>query len=533
MQLAHEAALSVGRLDIRPATREVVWPGGREVLQPRVMQMLVTLARARGLVVSRDDLIRACWDGRIVGDGAITQVLMKLRKLASRTRDAFVIETIAKVGYRLAASAAAAEVLPSDPAGRLRPRIAVLKFGSPAGDDAQLEFAEALADDLIAGLSKSPLLAVMPRQTSLTYDATGQQTSEACAALGVDYLLHGSVRLVGQTLRVSTNLVHGADDTSAWSSRYDRPITDLFAVLDEITGAIVGALEPAVLRREEAQVLRVPEHHMQFWQLFVRARRHFWQSTAADVRQAEALLDQALALEPNDASALAILAHCKLYGVWVGDSEDFGASVNAAHAIALKAVSADNGDAFAHYTLGVVLSLLNRLAHAKAEQRRALELNPYLAAALGELGRLQAFAGEYDDAIAYSDRAIAASPNDPHAWLWFRNKAIARFGAGEYAQAALDAADACARGPYRPYLHTLLAACYSADGDMVRARRAFQEAQRLAREESARSGRPQDGDRAVRTQRSLRIGHPFVDPAHLERFVEAVELARTDTRVAA
>src|ERR1700761_5214671 len=102
MQLAHEAALAVGWLQVSPATREVEWPGGREVLQPRVMQVLVVLAHARGAVVSRDDLIGACWDGRIVSEDAINVVVAQVRKLAQRT-GAFRLETISRVGYRLVA----------------------------------------------------------------------------------------------------------------------------------------------------------------------------------------------------------------------------------------------------------------------------------------------------------------------------------------------------------------------------------------------------------------------------------------------
>ena len=114
------------------------------------------------------------------------------------------------------------------------------------------------------------------------------------------------------------------------------------------------------------------------------------------------------------------------------------------HPAALEGFS-QGADAYAHYALGVVLSLMGRSAQAEAEQRHALELNPYLAVAAGELSRLHAFAGRFDEAMAEADRAIAASPNDPHAWLWHRAKAIACFVAGRHAQAVEHATDACAR----------------------------------------------------------------------------------------
>lgn len=525
MQLAHEPDFRLGTLEVRPSTRKVVWPEGREVLQPRVMQVLVSLARARGAVVSRDDLIDACWEGRVVGDDAITLVMMKLRKLAARSGDAFIIETIPRVGYRLAGAEPVGIDAAPPPApaqattAQARPRLAVLEFTHPPGDDEQGWFAEALADELTAGLSKSPLLAVMPRQALLQSEVAGGAPSAICARLGVDYVLDGKVRSLGGTVRVSVNLIQGSDETSAWSGRYDRPTADLFSLMNEITTAIIGTVEPAVLEREELRAAEAPEHSLQFWRLFVRGRRHFWRSTVDDVREAERLLEQALELEHDDVSALAILSHCKLFEVWVGISADPEAAIVEAHRIAMRAVSAGGSDAFAHYTLGVVLSLMGRPAEAKAEQRRALELNPYLAAALGELGRLLAFEGRPDEALELSERAIAASPNDPHTWLWFRSKAIARFIARDYEAAARDAADACARGPQRFPLHFLLAACHSAGGRMDEARRALADGERLARE---RAG-PGKSNATGYPLEALKTGHPFAHPEHLERCVKALQ----------
>lgn len=533
MQLAHQAAFSLGALEVRPSTREVVTPDGREVLQPRVMQVLVALAAARGAVVSRDDLITACWDGRVVGEDAITLVMMKLRRLSERSGGAFSVETVPRVGYRLAsptltrmpatppppaATRRAPEGLPS--AGP-RPRIVVLEFTHQPGDEEQAWFAEALADELTAGLAKSPLLAVTPRQALLHSDVVGAAPGAICAGLGVDYVIDGKLRAMGGTVRVSVDLIQGTDETSAWSARFDRPITDLFKVLDEITTAIIGTVEPAVLEREEARALRTPEHSLPFWRLFVQGRRHFWRSTRRDVRIAEGLLEEALGLEPDDVSALSILAHCKLFDVWVGVAENPQAAVADAHRIALRAVAAGSSDAFAHYTLGVVLSLTGRWAESKAEQRRALELNPYLAAASGELGRLLAFEGASDEAIAASERAIAASPNDPAAWLWHRSKAIARFVAGDHDGAAQDAADACARGPERFPLKFLLAACYAAGGRLDEARHALADGERLAGD---RAG-PGRSNVTGYPPEAVRTGHPFVRPEDADKMIDALKLA--------
>ena len=521
MQLAHQPAFSLGALEVRPPTREVVSPQGREVLQPRVMQTLVALAGARGAVVSRDDLIVTCWDGRVVGEDAITLVMAKLRKLAERHDGAFVVETVPRVGYRLVAATRKVESRPVQTIAQARPRLVVLEFTSPPGDDDQAWFAEALADELTAGLSKSPLLAVMPRQAFLHSEAVGHAPGAICARLGVDYVLDGKVRSLGGTVRVSVDLIQGPDETTAWSARYDRPMADLFSIMNDITTSIIGTVEPAVLEREETRALETPEHSLPFWRLFVQGRRHFWRSTPKDIRAAEEFLEEALALEPDDVSALAILAHCKLFDVWVGSSSAPAVDLAEAHAIALKAVTAGPSDAFAHYTLGVVLSMMSRLSEAKAEQRRALELNPYLAAAAGEMGRLLAFEGVADDAIDFCDRAIAASPNDPHSWLWYRSKAVAHFVAGEYEAAARDAADACARGAERFPLYYLLAAFHAAAGQMDEAGRALEQGEDLAR---ARAG-PGRSNATAYALAALKIGHPFQRSVDLDRVVNALQKA--------
>ena len=523
MQLAHQAAFTLGTLEVRPPTLEVVTPQGREVLQPRVMQVLIALAQAEGAVVSRDDLIASCWGGRVVGEDAITLVMAKLRKLAARHGDAFAVETVPRVGYRLATPEVAHQKDPStlNSTVMARPRLVVLEFTHPPGDEEQAWFAEALADELTAGLSKSPLLSVMPRQALLSSDVVGHGPGAICQRLGVDYVLDGKVRSLGGMVRVSVDLIQGADETSAWSNRYDRPQADLFSILGEITTAIIGTVEPAVLEREELRALQTPSHSLEFWKLFVRGRRHFWRSTPADVREAESLLQQALSIEPDDVSALAILAHCKLFDVWVGATDTPNVAIAEAHRIAMRAVSAGGNDAFAHYTLGVVLSLMGRPSEAKAEQRRALELNPYLAAAWGELGRLLAFDGQSEDAISASDRAILASPNDPHAWLWFRSKAIARFIAGDYDGAARDAADSCARGPQRFPLHFLLAACHAAGDRMDEARRALEDGERLARSRAG-PGATRSNATAYPLEAFL-TGHPFTRPADRERVVKALQ----------
>jgi len=400
---------------------------------------------------------------------------------------------------------------PAEDTGDARPTVAVLAFRHPSLGEEQAYFAEAIAEDIIVGLSRSRLLAVAPRQSSLSYEAKGADPARICADLGVEYIVQGQVRRMGRMARLSIDLVNGPEDKTVWSARYDRPIDDLFTVQDEITAAIVGTLEPALLGHEETQSLRT--RNLRHWDLFMRGRWHFWRSTIEDGAKAREFLLQAYALEPEDVPTLCLLALCHMGDVWAGAARDPVDSIAKAHRMALKAVSLDGSDAFAHYTLGVALSLMGRIEHSMAEQRRALELNPYLAAAAGELGRLFLFAGRLDEANAFSDQAIGASPNDPHAFLWFRTKALAAFIAGRYDEAARHAADACARSPHQFFLHYLLAACHGAAGNLGQAQIALGEGRRL---------------QPSYTLDMLKLGHPFANPEHFDRLAGALRAAGWD-----
>lgn len=402
-----------------------------------------------------------------------------------------------------------------DPETRGRPAVAVLAFGCPPGDQEQAYFADGVAEDIIAGLARSKLLTVTPRQSSLIPDLRDLNTEAICARLGVDYIVQGQVRRTATTMRVSAHLIDGGEDRTVWSARYDRPIDDLFAVQDEITAAIVGTIEPALLGHEEARALRSTHHSLDHWDLLMRGRWHFWRSTILDSRKANDLLTQALALKPDDAPTLSLLAHCSLVEVWGGAADDPRQSIAEAHRYALRAVRLDGSDAFAHFTLGVVLSTMGRPDQDMAEQRCALELNPNLAAASGEMGRLLAFAGEVDAALAFCDRALRASPNDPHVWLWLFSKAIAGFVAERYQEAATHAADACARRPDYFFLHFLQAACAAAAARPAEARIAMDQGLRLMPRYPLAA---------------LRLGHPFVDPVVLNRYIAALQAAGwTDT----
>lgn len=534
VDLAETPAFWLGSLHVNPGLCRV-GASASVPLEPRVMQVLVAFAAANNRIVSRDALIIRCWDGRIVGDDAINRVIGRLRKLArDEGKNSFSIETINKIGYRLIGETDL-EVLQADqnPAsmsaiaseadtsaiplpvhdfrmGSYKPGIAVLPFGYPPDDIEQVYFAEGMAEDIIAGLARSRLLRVMSRLSSFSHDMSPAGLTQTCADLNVRYLVRGQVRRLGTALRLSIDLIDGDNDETIWSGRYDRPIGDLFALQVEITGGIVGAIEPAILGHEQYLVEGRPQS-IAYWDMFIRARHFFWRGTIPDFREATALLHRALALKPEDSSALALLAMTELSEVWAGTGKDAGERIAKAHGYATRAVAADNRDAAAHHTLGIVLAQLGQHDQAVAEQRRALQLNPFNAQAQGELARLLAFGGgNTEEALAFSDAALAASPTDPHDWLWLRSKAVACFIAGSGADAVQHARSACARRPDYFFLHLLVAACCAAAGDIEAARAACAHGRAMHPHYS---------------MKSLQLGHPFVRRSDLENFVNALKAA--------
>jgi TolB-like protein len=390
-----------------------------------------------------------------------------------------------------------------------KPSIAVMLFRHPGGDADQAYFAEGMSDDIIAGLARSRMMRVTSRQSSLSLAAQDANSLSVCSDLGVRYLVRGQVRRLGPAMRVSVELTDGAHDETIWAGRYDRPIADLFSVQDEITTAIVATIEPALLGQE--QKLAVESNRgLDHWDLLMRGRYHFWRATRDDLATANDLLLKALALAPDDAATLALLAMTELGEVWAGTRGDVMGILRRAHDYAMRAVAADPRDSAAHHAIGIVLSFMGQSEQAAAEQRLALELNPTSAPARGELGRLLAFRGEAEEALASADEAIRLSPTDPHVWLWYRSKAIACFCVGRYEEAVAHALDSCARRPDYFFLHFLVAACHGANGNAEAARAACAQGLLIHPKYSLRA---------------LVLGHPFARAADLDTYVGALRAA--------
>jgi len=309
IDLAREAPFRLGAGEVRPATREIVWSDQRETLEPRVMQVLVALARAGGEVISRDSLIRDCWNGRIVGDDAINRCIVQLRRTAERV-GGFGVETIPRVGYRLTdvsrrrlpvrrwmigAAGLALAVLAGvllwwlRPWGALtsaEPRIAVRPFVA-LGSGAQLKVtADRLSDDIAGALSQTNLTATVPSHVAAK-----------------DILVGATLSQEGADLRVRAYLLDSAGAHTLWTRQFAGPATDVAALRDEISGSLIEATLIAVEPFRQRRLRLDPET----WALYIKGRWAMSQPDALRGGEPAAALAAAEGRDPDFVAARAML----------------------------------------------------------------------------------------------------------------------------------------------------------------------------------------------------------------------------------
>ncbi|HEY4921387.1 MAG TPA: winged helix-turn-helix domain-containing tetratricopeptide repeat protein [Xanthobacteraceae bacterium] len=443
------------RLDT--ALRELV--RGREAIsvEPQVFDLLVYLIENRDRVVTRDDLIASVWGGRIVSDSTLTTRINAVRTaIGDSGAEQRLIRTIARKGLRFvgdvhlapggdAETAGAAPKEPGEP-GRAplplpdRPAIAVLPFVNMSDDPAQEYFSDGISEDIITALSRLRWFFVIARNSSFVFKGKSGNLKQIAAELGVGYVVEGSVRRSGERLRITAQLNDAATGGHIWAERYDRDLADVFAVQDEITTAIVAAIEPQIYAAENFRAQRKSPDSMDAWDLVMRALSHYWRVTRQDNVVAQALLEKATALDPNYGQALGLLATTHTFSAHMGWADMAAVAMNAERA-ARAAVLADDGDPWAHLALGCVHLFARRFDHSLDEFEEALRLNPNFSLAQGYHGLTLAYCARPEEAIGAARRALRLSPRDPFAAVYDGIAAYAHFVDRDYEDAIRLARD--------------------------------------------------------------------------------------------
>ena len=466
-------------------------------VEPQVFDLLVYLVQNCDRVVSKDDLIASVWGGRVVSDSTLTSRINAARKaLGDSGKNQNLIRTIARKGLRFVgvvrtqlngAEPAHATGSPpneineqSRPALPLpdRPSIAVLPFANMSGDPEQEYFSDGISEDIITALSKLRWFFVIARNSSFIYKGKAVHMRQVAEELGVGYVVEGSVRKGGDRVRITVQLNDVATGSHLWAERYDRGLADVFAVQDEITEAIVAAIEPQLYAAENFHAQRKPPESMDAWDLVMRALSHYWRVTRQDNVVAQALLEKAISIDPNYGQALGVLATSHTFSAHMG-WEDMATTVPIAERAALAAIRADSEDPWAHHALGCVYLFTWRFDDSLAEFELALRLNPNFSLAQGYYGLALSYGGRWEEANVAAGRALRLSPRDPCSAIYHGIAAYAQFVGHNYEQAMRLAREGLRQRSDFVGAHRVLTAAAGMAGQTDIARVALQELRRV------------------------------------------------------
>ncbi len=482
------------------------------------MEVLVLLAARAGEVVSREELLAAVWAGSVVGDDALTQAVIKLRRaLGDDARTPAYIETIAKRGYRLVAPVRWAPEPPAPPEvpltrHRRRPlRLVGLALAALVAAAAGLYFARPERAAPGPELPPPPAvdvaaLAGLPTVTVRPFEALGEAAPDylargIAADLATDlarlgalrvisasqgpgvrgaarYVVSGSVQRGPERIRINVWLVEAGTGRQLWSERYERPLRDLFALQAEIVERLVQALP---LQLSEAERRRAAARHtrnLEAYDLFLRAYAARITRQFEDNLQARALYRQAIALDPTFARAYAGLAMSyadEHRYQWSGDGEG---ALSQAMALARTAMQIDAGVREVHYALAYVHMQRRLPAEAIRHLKRAVELDPSYADAYAYLGAVYVYSGQPAKALPLLRYGMRLNPDA--GYLYYMSLGEAYFFLGETEQALLNLNEALARNPASLETRLFLAAAQAAAGQTEAARWEAEEIRMLA-----------------------------------------------------
>jgi TolB-like protein len=407
-----------------PDRRELRREGGLLPIEPKVFDLLVHLISNRDRVVSKDDLIAAIWDGRIVSESALTTCINAARTAIGdsgetqrliKTLPRKGIRFVGKVEQRLTGAITACS-LPDTPALTLpdKPSIAVLPFTNMSGDPEQEYFADGMVEEIITALSRFKWLFVIARNSSFTFKGKAVDIKKVGRRLGVRYVLEGSVRKASGKVRIAGQLIDAVTGDHIWADMFERDLTDVFALQDEVTVAVVSAIQPKLLQTEiEIATRRRPEN-LTAYDFFLRAMQQYYLMTREGMAEAIRLAHRALELDPRFSFVAALAGYCHMRNVNWGYAVDPQFDRKEAIRFRRLALSIDDGDPDTLAWAALISAFMVGDSESEIEMAdRAVTLNPNSFLAWYARGWVYRNAGGPEEAVQSFERAIRMSPIDP------------------------------------------------------------------------------------------------------------------------
>jgi adenylate cyclase len=451
---------------------------------PQVFDLLAYLIRNRERVVSKDDMIAAIWDGRIVSDAALTTRINVARAAIGDSGEAqHLIRTLPRKGFRFVgevreehAAAAITETPAELPRPTLplpdKPSIAVLPFINLTGNVEQEYFADGVVEDIITELSRFSELFVIARNSSFQYKGKATDVRQVGRDLGVRYVLEGSVRRGGDRLRISAQLIDAATGVHRWAEHYDRKIEDVFAVQDEVVRTIVAILAAHVRKAEIERTRAKPPNSWQAYDYCLQAADALASYNAflnaEDLSKARRLVQRSLAVDANYARSYAILSHTHVAAYVRPVDSDYldSAALDRAYQLARTAEQLDANLPQVQACLGTVLTWKHEHDASIAAFERATALNPNYVD--WRFGFALIFAGDSRRAIDVLESHMRLDPFYPPVAAAISG--LAHYMLKQYPQAVQLLRQHVSRAPQVIVFHAWLAANYARLGRLEEAR---------------------------------------------------------------
>ena len=393
-------------------------------IEPQVFDLLLYLIDNRERVVSKDELLSAVWQGRIVSESTLGSRINAARSaIGDDGQRQHLIRTVARKGVRFVGEVAnetapqkAAVVASAPPAteqraSETRPAIAVLPFVNISGDPEQEYFADGLSEDIITDLSRVSSLFVVARHTVFSFKGRAVQVQDIARELGVCYVLEGSVRKADGRVRITAQLVDGRSGGHIWAERYESVREDIFRLQDEISQSIVAALKVKLLPEELATIVKRPTSNAEAYRYYLMGRAYFlqsgWGKRALDVARQK--FAKAVAIDPEYARAFAGLANCDSYLLAMGDPGATFETIieNCERALALEPELSE-----AHAAKGLALYTAGRNGEADVALSAAVRLGPRSFEAHFFKARNCRARGAFAEAAELFERAADLQPDD-------------------------------------------------------------------------------------------------------------------------
>ena len=392
--------LRIGDLRVDPALDEIRKDGRSIKLEPKAMQLLTCLAEHAGAVVSVGELLDRVWKDVVVSQDSVYAAVAALRRtLGDDPKKPTYIANVVRRGYRLIAPVSAWTSAPAEPAVTAvaapptdKPSIVVMPFLNLGGDPAQQYFSDGITEDIITELSRWRSLAVRSRSASFRDRSAITDVKQLARDLAVRFVVEGSVRRMGERIRISVQLIDAETGNPVWSEKFDRQLDEIFVVLDRVVQTIVSTLVGRVQVSVNERARRKPPTSLAAYECVLKGNSLPWDDPAG-AAEATRLVEQAIELDPDYALAHTLLA-ALTYSRWEDGPRSSDAAMEKAYVLLTRAVELDDGESTGHALLANIFVQRRSFNLAVRYARRAVQINPNNQWNAADLGSILVYVGE-------------------------------------------------------------------------------------------------------------------------------------------